>query len=159
MTMMKEIQFPCSVRWRGGRLIGVSSRSKESIELATPPEFRDGLAGYWSPEELLVSASASSFVLTLAAVAERRRVPLIDATATATGHMSRRDDGRFGFTVIEIDAELETLGGCEDAVRATARAAANRCLIAQALDVPIHVSVSVKAVRPAREVTKHHVRT
>jgi organic hydroperoxide reductase OsmC/OhrA len=159
MTMMKEIQFPCSVLWRGGRLVRASARGKESIELAAPPEFRSGLAGYWTPEELLVSASASSFVLTLAAAAERRGVPLIDATATATGHMSRRDDGRFGFTVIEIDAELETLAGSEEAVSSVARAAAKRCLIAQALDVPTHVSVSVKAVRPAADVTKQQVRT
>jgi organic hydroperoxide reductase OsmC/OhrA len=146
MTMMKEMQFPVSVRWRGGRLARAEGRNTEPFELATPPEFRGGLAGHWSPEDLLVTAAASCFVLTLAAVAERSEAPLLDATVSATGHMTRRDDGRFGFTVIEIDAALETIPGGEEAVRSAAKAAENRCLISQALDVPVHVAVDVKSV-------------
>lgn len=69
------------------------------------------------------------------------------------GHMSRRDDGRFGFTVMEIDAALDTVPGGEEAVRAAAKAAAARCLISHALDVPVHVAVSVKAVAATAEVT------
>jgi organic hydroperoxide reductase OsmC/OhrA len=149
MTVMKEMQFPISIRWRGGRLAHADGRDVDTLPLATPPEFRGGLAGYWSPEGLLVTAAASCFVLTLAAVAERSETPLLDATVTATGHMSRRDDGRFGFTVIEIDALLETIPGGEEAVRKTAAVAEERCLIAQALDVPVHVAVEVKTVAPA----------
>jgi organic hydroperoxide reductase OsmC/OhrA len=93
-----------------------------------------------------VMSAASCFALTLAAVAERHDAPLLDATVTATGHMSRRDDGRFGFTVIEIDALLETVPGGEQAVASAATAAEQRCLITQALDVPVHVGVDVKSV-------------
>jgi organic hydroperoxide reductase OsmC/OhrA len=149
MSVMKEIQFPVSVRWRGGRLAHADADGKERLQLATPPEFRGGLAGYWSPEDLLVAATASCFVLTLAAVAERCEAPLLDATVTATGHMSRRDDHRFGFTVVELNVVLETVPGGENAVRAAAAAAGERCLIEQALDVPVHVDVEVKAVEPA----------
>jgi organic hydroperoxide reductase OsmC/OhrA len=117
MSVMKEMQFPVSVRWRGGRLTRAEGREKEPLQLATPPEFRGGLTGYWSPEDLVVTAAASCFVLTLAAVAERSEAPNLDASVSATGHMSRRDDGRFGFTVIELDALLETIPGGEDAVR------------------------------------------
>jgi organic hydroperoxide reductase OsmC/OhrA len=151
MTVMKEMQFPVSVRWRGGRLARADARDKQSLEVATPPEFRGGLAGYWSPEELLVASVASCYALTLAAVAERREAPLIDASVSATGHMSRRANGRFGFTVIEIDAQLETVPGADEAVRAAARAAEQRCLISQALDVPVQVAVSV---RTAAEVAR-----
>jgi organic hydroperoxide reductase OsmC/OhrA len=146
MPVMKEMQFPVSIRWRGGRLARADARDKDALELATPPEFRGGVAGYWSPEELLVTAAASCFALTLAAVAERREAPLLDAVVTATGHMSRRDDGRFGFTVIEIDALLETIPGGERAVSSAAAAAEQRCLITQALDVPVHVGVEVTTV-------------
>jgi organic hydroperoxide reductase OsmC/OhrA len=152
MSVMKEMQFPVSVRWRGGRLARADARDKDSLELATPPEFRGGLAGYWSPEDLLVASAASCFALTLAAVAERREAPLLDATITATGHMTRRDDGRFGFIVIEIDALLETIPGAERAVSSAAAIAEERCLISQALDVPVHVAVQVKT---AAELTSH----
>jgi OsmC-like protein len=75
-----------------------------------------------------VMSAASCFALTLAAVAERHDAPLLDATVTATGHMSRRDDGRFGFTVIEVDASLETTAEGEEAVRCAAAEAESRCL-------------------------------
>jgi organic hydroperoxide reductase OsmC/OhrA len=152
MSVMKEMQFPVSVRWRGGRLARADARDKDSLEVATPPEFRGGLAGYWSPEDLLVASAASCFALTLAAVAERREAPLLDATITATGHMTRRDDGRFGFNVIEIDARLATIPGAERAVSSAAAIAEERCLISQALDVPVHVAVQVKA---AAELMSH----
>jgi organic hydroperoxide reductase OsmC/OhrA len=147
MAVMKEMQFPVSVRWRGGRLVRADARDKDSLEIATPPEFRSGLMGYWSPEDLLVTAAASCYALTLAAVAEREKAPLLDATVTATGHMSGRDDGRFGFTLIEITARLETLAGAERAVRRAAHDAEERCLITQALDIPVHVAVEITAPR------------
>lgn len=153
MSTMKEFQFPVSVRWRGGRLARATARSTSSIEVATPPEFRDGLAGYWSPEDLLVGAAASCFALTLAAVAERREVPLVDATIRARGHVGQRCDGRLGFTVIELDAELETIPGCEDAVRRAVTTAEQRCLVAEALDTPVHVMARVDTV--ATEAVPH----
>jgi organic hydroperoxide reductase OsmC/OhrA len=153
VMIVKEMQFPVSVRWRGGRLARAECDGKEGIEVATPPEFRTGVAGYWTPEDMLVASVASCFSLTLAAVAERREVPLLDATVSATGHMSRRDDGRFGFTVVELDATVETLPGYEDAVRSAAKAAEERCLVSHALDVPIHVATIVVTVETAPAAT------
>jgi organic hydroperoxide reductase OsmC/OhrA len=144
MPTLKELQFAVSIRWRGGRLARADARDKESLEVGTPPEFRGGLPGYWSPEELLVSAAASCFILTLAAVVERRNAPLLDATVRATGHMGLRGDGRFGFTVVELDVELETIPGGEQPVRDAVQVAEERCLVAAALDVPVRVSASVK---------------
>lgn len=87
--------------------------------------------------------------VTLAAVAERRDAPLLDATVDATGHPGRRIEGGLGFLVIEIDAQLETIPGGEDAVRRAAEVAEERCLIARALDVPVHVAVRVQTVSAA----------
>ena len=143
MSIMKEMQFPVSIRWRGGHLTYATSGEKHTLKVATPPEFHGGLSGYWSPEELLVTAVASCFALTLAAVAERWEAPLLDAKITATGHMGRRDDGHLGFTVIEINAALETVPGAEASIQLAARDAEEHCLIAQALDVPVHVAVDV----------------
>ena len=146
MTTYREFQFPVSIRWRGGRLARADATEKESLEIATPPEFRDGIAGYWSPEDLLVAATASCFALTLAAVAERRGVPLLDVSIGATGHMGRRQNGRLGFTVIELTAAIETLPGDEEAVAVAAKLAQEHCLVEHALDVPVRVAVDVTAV-------------
>lgn len=148
MSVMKEMQFPVLVRWRGGELV-LAEAHDDDLSIATPPEFKGGIADHWSPEDMLVAATASCFALTLAAVAERRGAPLLDATVTATGHMGRRADGRFGFTVIELEAALETTRGGEDAVRSAAKAAEERCLVSQALDVAVHVGLHVTTPAPA----------
>jgi organic hydroperoxide reductase OsmC/OhrA len=145
MSVMKEMQFPVSVRWRGGKLVQAETHDDERLQVATPREFHGGIGGHWSPEDMLVAATASCFALTLASVAEKRGASLLDATVTATGHMGRRADGRFGFTVIELDANLETTRGGEDAVRRAAKAAEEHCFVTQALDVPVHVGVHVTA--------------
>jgi organic hydroperoxide reductase OsmC/OhrA len=148
MTVQEELQFPVAIRWRGGRLAFAEAHD-DLIGVATPPQFPGGLAGSWTPEDLLVAATASCFVLTLAAVAERRGAPLLDATVTATGHMGRLDDGRFGFRSIALDAQLEALPGSEHELQAAARVAETRCLVTHALAVPIRVDVAVRA--PAAE--------
>jgi organic hydroperoxide reductase OsmC/OhrA len=84
------------------------SFGKPPLEVATPPEFPGGIAGVWSPEDLLVTATASCYAVTLAAIAERREIPLHGLKVSGTGHVSRPDDGRFGFVAIELDAEIET---------------------------------------------------
>jgi organic hydroperoxide reductase OsmC/OhrA len=143
MSVMKEMQFPVSVRWRGGKVALADAHGDELLQVATPPEFNGGTGGHWSPEDMLVAATASSFALTAAAVAQKRGVPLLDATVSATGHIAHRADGRLGFTVIELEAALETSPGNEDAVRSAARAAEKHCLISQALDVPVHLGIHV----------------
>lgn len=151
MTTMKELQFPVTIRWRGGHLARADAPERESLELATPPEFHGGLEGYWSPEDLLVTSTASCFALTLAALAERRQLPLLDVSVSATGHMGRRDDGRFGFTVIELNAVLDTLSGSESGIEAAAHAAEGHCFVTRALDVPVHVGIEVRAAAPDAE--------
>lgn len=143
MALMKEMQFPVGVRWRGGRLARVDAREKDPIEVTTPPEFRTGTRGYWTPEEMLVASAASSFVLTLAALAERRGIALLDATVIARGHVGHRNDGTFGFTLVEVDAQLETVAGSEGDVRRAAADAEARCLVGHALAVPLAVHARV----------------
>lgn len=143
---MAELRFPVSIRWRGGHLVRADAHGREPLELATPTTSRGGLPGYWSPEDLLVAATASSFALTLGAVADRRGAPLLDATIDASGRLSPRDDGHSSFTSIEIDALLETVPGGEAAVADVAAESMRRCLITRTLDVPVHVAVQIRAV-------------
>src|SRR5919198_6646339 len=81
-TTTKTYRFPVGVHWQGGRLTRASAFDKPDLRIATPPQFRRGVPGVWSPEELLVAAVASCFALTLAAVAERMEVPLLALDVT-----------------------------------------------------------------------------
>ena len=149
MNAPKQTRFPVSIRWRGGRLARADAPDKRSIELERSSELDDSSDGYWSPDDLLVAAAASCYALTLAAVAELLQAPLLDASIDAAGRMRLRDDGRLSFAAIELDAQLETLPGAEDAVARAAAAAESRCSVTQALGIPVHVTVGVSAVEAA----------
>jgi organic hydroperoxide reductase OsmC/OhrA len=143
--IIKDFRFPVTARIVESNLTTVSAPSKPDLVVAVPPEFHNGLPGRWSPEELLVSAVASCYAVTFAAVAERLDVPVRSASVSGAGHVTRRDDGRFGFVAIELDLRVETdTDKIEDAERAAHRAK-ELCIVTMALDVPTRIGIDVRA--------------
>ena len=150
MSVTKDYRYRVGVDWEGGRLASVTSSGKPELQVATPPEFKGGLEGVWSPEDLLVAATASCFTVTLVAVLERRDLPLHGLSVTGTGHVTARDDGRFGFVAIELTATVGTDEASVEAVRHAAKYAERACLVSMAVDVPVHVDVDVAVDPTAR---------
>ena len=138
MSIIRAFRFPASVHWLGGRLTRATARGKPELEVATPPEFKGGIEGVWSPEELLVASVGSCFTVTLAAVAERSGVELDMINVDAVGYVERGADGRFRFDAIKLAVEIgaaEDLPSIEQLVAQTERL----CVVSLALDVPVHV--------------------
>ena len=73
MSITKDFRYKVGVAWEGDRITSVSSPDKPDLTVATPPEFKGGVPGVWSPEDLLVASVASCFAVTLIAVAARER--------------------------------------------------------------------------------------
>jgi organic hydroperoxide reductase OsmC/OhrA len=144
MSIVKALRFPVQVQWEGGRLTAAHAPGRDVLRVATPPEFRGGIEGEWSPEDLLVAASASCFALTLTAIAERYELPLENVRVSGTGHISRRDDGRYGFVAIELDAEIFASAGAQHTAKLVAEEAKQKCIVSMALDIPVHVAVIVR---------------
>jgi organic hydroperoxide reductase OsmC/OhrA len=140
-----SMRYPVNVFWQRGRITRASAFDKPDLRVATPPEFRGGMPGVWSPEELLVAATATCFSLTMTAVAEKMQVPLLRLEVTGVGQLGTRDDGRFGFTEIELDVHVEaaTVHGAERAEEA-ALIAEERCVVAMTLDVPVRVKIDAR---------------
>jgi organic hydroperoxide reductase OsmC/OhrA len=149
MTTLKTHRFPVDVRWTGGRLTEVTAAGKPSLTVATPPEFRGGVEGVWSPEDLFVAAVASCYVVTLASVAERRSVPLRALEVRSAGYVTQRADGRFGFIAVDLEISLRTDPGWERQARDAAHDAERACLVAASLDTPVRVAVEVTAAPAA----------
>jgi len=146
MSITKDFRYRVSVDWEGDRITNVSSPEKPDLTVATPPEFKNGVPGVWSPEDLLVAAVASCYAVTLVAVAEQRCLPLHQLHVSGTGHLTKRDDGRFGFVAIELTAMIGTEPESVEAMTRIAHFAERGCLISLALDAPVHLDVVVKPV-------------
>ncbi len=142
----KTYEYPLSIRWVEGRRTIASVPGKDDLEVATPPEFKGGVEGVWSPEDLLVASVASCFTVTLVAVAERRGVPLHGLDVAARGVATQRPDGRFGFTEVVLEVSLSTGPGCEEEASAAADAAERGCLVAVSVDFPVRLALTVQEI-------------
>jgi peroxiredoxin-like protein len=147
MSIVKAYRFPVSIDWRGGHLTRAVAHNKPILEIATPPEFKGGIEGVWSPEELLVAAAGSCYAVTLVAVAERFDLTLRELRIRGTGHVEPRQDHRFGFVAIDLDVSVETDADAVTDVEEAARRAEELCLISLALDTPVHVTVTVTSAQ------------
>jgi organic hydroperoxide reductase OsmC/OhrA len=146
--MLKDFRYEVRTETATRRLVTLTADDKPKLVVATPPEFRGGIAGVWSPEDLLVASVATCYALTLSAIAERRDVPLQGFSVVGAGHVLRRADGEFGFAVIELAVELTVDAAYEQAARRAGRAAESACIVANALRIPVEVELDVHAVRP-----------
>jgi organic hydroperoxide reductase OsmC/OhrA len=149
MSTHKAHRFPVDVRWVGGRMTQVTPPGKAPLDVATPPEFRGGVEGVWSPEDLYVASAAACYAVTLVSVAERRNIPLHALSVRGVGTVTRRADEKFGFTTVELEVDLETAAGHEEDARAAAEGAEHGCLVAVSLDVAVHVHVHVATAAQA----------
>jgi organic hydroperoxide reductase OsmC/OhrA len=145
MSVVKDFRFPVTVRHLDGRRTLASAPEKPELEIATPPEFKEGIPGVWSPEDLLTTAAASCYAVTLLAVAEHSGVPVRGLQVDGAGHVTRRQDGRFGFVAVELAVAFETDAELVEKAERVADKAKQVCIVTMALDLPVHVSVHVQA--------------
>ena len=143
MSIVKSHRFPVTASLREGRLTDVTAAGKPDLEVATPPGFKGGIEGVWSPEELLVGSLASCFAVTFVAIAERAPVTFDVLRVEGVGHVERRADGRVGFVSIEIDVHAEVAAGHVHDAEVAARRAEELCIVSLALDVPVQIEVQV----------------
>ena len=139
MAIVKTLGFPVQARWFGGRLLRLGAPEKHALRVATPPEFKDGIGGIWSPEDLLVGSLAACYELTLVAIAERLGVPLHTLEVDAVGHLEHAPKGGYSFTALELDVDLATDHGRELDAEEVALLAKKQCIVGRALEVPIHL--------------------
>jgi organic hydroperoxide reductase OsmC/OhrA len=149
MTVFKDYTFRVSAVPRRHGIVRVITGDKPPLEVATPVEFRNGLPGYWSPEDMLVAATASCYALTFRAVAHRRGVPFDDLEVTGKGHVTRRADGRFGFTLVELHVSVAADLERAEAVTDIAHAAERACIVGRALEIPVELELDVRTHAPA----------
>jgi organic hydroperoxide reductase OsmC/OhrA len=144
MTTLKDFRFEVDASTLPRRRVRLTSDGKAPLEAATPPEFRGGTPGMWSPEDLLVAAVSSCYALTLEAIAKHRGIEFRHVDVRGIGHVTRRAEGRVGFVVIELAVDLTVAPGFEREAERAAHSAKQACLIGHALEVPIELELKVR---------------
>jgi organic hydroperoxide reductase OsmC/OhrA len=139
MSIEKALRFTSSADWRGGELTTTTAAGRPMLKVAPPSELGGTVAGVWSPEELLVAATASCLTVTIAEVARAQGVELARVDVDGVGHLAQSAEGPYRFVNIELTVEVEADGEHPHVLQGLVEVAERRCLVTAALSVPVSV--------------------
>lgn len=109
--------YNVSINWENARKgIMRSPVLRSAIEVATPPEFPNGMEGIWSPEHLLVAAVNSCLMTTFLAIAENSKLSFMNFESHADGKLEKVE-GKYMISEIVLKPVL-TIHGEADMERA-----------------------------------------
>lgn len=94
--------YDVSIEWNSNRKGTISSSVLPThIEVATPPQFPNGMEGIWSPEHLFVGAINSCLMTTFLAIAENSKLEFIRFESKGKGKLEMVD-GSYMMTEVEL---------------------------------------------------------
>lgn len=103
---MNAHEYQVNLEWKEGRIGEISSPElNQKIEIATPPEFNQGVAGIWSPEHLYTASVLSCYMTTFLAIAENSKLQYSSFTCQAKGKLEQVE-GKYLMTEIHLFPEL-----------------------------------------------------
>lgn len=124
---------------------------KEDIEVATPPEFAQGMPGIWSPEHLFVASISSCLMTTFLAISEFSKLDYLELKVGATGKLEKVD-GKFMMSEIILKPTLTIPAQTspEKAERILQKSEA-ACLISNSVksEIKMETEIIVKDIEPA----------
>jgi peroxiredoxin-like protein len=146
---MSTHRFNVSVIWeqgRQGRLI--SPEIPGSIEVATPPQFPQGIPEKWSPEHLYTAAAVSCFMTTFLAIAEFSKFTYDGLRCDAEGILDK-EDGKFQMTAIRLKPVLRIAAGKDrDRGMRILEKTKAACLISNSMITDVTMEPTIDVVEP-----------
>lgn len=90
--MSIEHNYEVSVSWNTDRRGTLTSPDLHNeIEVATPPQFPNGIEGIWSPEHLFVAAINSCLMTTFLSIADNSKLEFVNFDSKASGKLEMID--------------------------------------------------------------------
>ncbi len=90
--MSIEHNYEVSLSWNTDRRGTLTSPDlNNEIEVATPPQFPNGIEGIWSPEHLFVAAINSCLMTTFLSIADNSKLEFINFDSKASGKLEMID--------------------------------------------------------------------
>ena len=149
---METHYYNVDIRWNRARkgmmcspeIARPFSADNGCIEIATPPEFPQGIAGIWSPEHLFTAAVSSCLMTTFLSIAENSKLEFTNFTCRSKGKLEKVD-GKFLMTEVYLEPHV-TIARENDTERAqrVINKSADVCLISNSIKSKVTVSPVIK---------------
>jgi len=137
-------EYKVNLIWKTERIGEISSPELNSkIEVATPPQFPNGVEGIWSPEHFFTAAVNSCFMTTFLAIAENSKLEFLEFNCGAIGKLEQIDN-KFMMTEVELSPTLKIskLADKEKAERVLAKSE-KACLISNSITSKVLLKINI----------------
>ncbi len=116
------------------------------IEVATPPDFQNGIEGVWSPEHLFVASINACLMATFLAIADNSKLEFISFQSNAVGKVEKVD-GKYIVTEIIIKPILVIpSAGSEEKMKRIIDMSEKACVITNSIKAKISLLPFIKIV-------------
>jgi organic hydroperoxide reductase OsmC/OhrA len=105
MSESKPYFYETEIEWKGEKDLKLTGGKLPVIDAGAPPEF-EGREGNWSPEHLFVASLNSCYTLTLLAIAEFSKIPLVSLSSTARGKLEKVQGSSYQVTEIVVKPRI-----------------------------------------------------
>ena len=138
MTLAASYQYQMNLEWTGQRIGELTAEGLAPLQVAPPPEF-NGPGGQWTPEHLLVAATASCLMATFLAIAEISKLAVLSFRMESHGKLEKTPEEGYRFTEITLMPEIGVAPEDEERARKLLEKAERNCFITKSLRATVQV--------------------
>jgi peroxiredoxin-like protein len=141
---MERHTYNLTVKWNEGRKGMISSPELPlKFEVATPPEFDQGVPDIWSPEHLFTASVLSCYMTTFLAISEYSKLAYEAFDCNAEGVLEKVE-GKYLMTEINLFATLK-IKDMEDEKKAerVLQKSEKACLISNSIKSKVNLSTNI----------------
>ncbi|MHA2378544.1 MAG: OsmC family protein [Candidatus Thorarchaeota archaeon] len=142
--MTEEHRYEMSSNWVKEKIVTIEIEGKQTLNVATPPDFwPDSPKDLLSPEDLFVASAVSCYGVSLAGVAKRFHTEFRNFSVTGEGHLMK---GEFGLEFEEINISVKIRVPTEkdkSRMEKAAERAHRYCLVGNSMKCPMNLEYEV----------------
>jgi peroxiredoxin-like protein len=101
MSAPKIFYYETEIEWTKEKEGQIKASTLPAVSVGAPPEF-SGREGQWTPEHLFVASINTCYMLTLLAIAENSKLPLVSFSSTTKGKLEKVPASGYQITEIVV---------------------------------------------------------
>jgi peroxiredoxin-like protein len=131
-------EYETELAWKGERTGVLEGSGLPHLQVSAPEEFA-GTPGLWTPEQMLVGATASCVMTTFLAIAEFSEVTINFFRTRAKGKLEKIPGEGYRFTEIHLSTEVGVFPNEVEKARRALAKAEKSCFISNSIRARVNV--------------------
>jgi peroxiredoxin-like protein len=148
MTMLDSYTYQAELEWTEHRKGLLRAEGLPALAISAPPEF-SGAPGLWTPEHLLLGATASCLMTTYLAIANLMKLEVASFRMQAYGRLEKVPGEGYRFTEITLVPEIGIAAGDVEKAEKVLSKAEKNCFVSNSLRSTVQVEPRYRIIPAA----------